>query len=77
MARNKKAEDANIAENASYENQDAPMQVKSNSVNLTIAIGFNDKYTGVEYKVGDVVPFDKTRAAELLADPRKLVSETK
>lgn len=38
---------------------------------------FKDKYTGERYTAGDVKEFDDDRAAELLADPRALVSEVK
>lgn len=48
---------------------------KSEQLKLKIKIAFSDKYTGVDYAVGDVIPFEEKRAAELLADPRKLVSK--
>lgn len=38
---------------------------------------FKDKYTGERYTAGNVKEFDDNRAAELLADPRTLVSEVK
>lgn len=44
-----------------------------NDIKLIIDIGFNDKFTGVNYKIGDEVLFEKRRAEELLNDPRKLV----
>lgn len=44
-----------------------------NNIKLIIDIGFNDKFTGVNYKIGDEVLFEKRRAEELLNDPRKLV----
>lgn len=47
--------------------------VKNENVNLEILVGFSDKYTGANYKVGDIVSFEKARADELLADNRKLV----
>lgn len=48
--------------------------IKINEViKLIIDIGFNDKFTGVNYKIGDEVLFEKRRAEELLNDPRKLV----
>lgn len=43
---------------------------------LKIKIGFRDKYTGERYETGDVVEFSDDRAAELLADKRKLVAKT-
>lgn len=42
-------------------------------VDLEILVAFQDKYTKEEYTVGDKRPFEKTRAAELLSDKRKLV----
>lgn len=41
---------------------------------LRIEQPFVDKFTGEDYKVGSEVEFEKDRAAELLADTRKLVS---
>ncbi len=41
---------------------------------LRIEQPFQDKYTGEDYQVGSEVEFAKDRAAELLADDRKLVS---
>ena len=41
--------------------------------------GFNDKYTGEKYKVGDVVEFSTTRANEILTVDKlieKIVEET-
>lgn len=42
---------------------------------LKVEIAFCDKYTGVNYKIGDVVEFEKDRYDELLKDERKLVSK--
>lgn len=44
-------------------------------VELEILIAFSDKYTNVDYTVGDVISFEKTRAKELLNDERKLVKK--
>lgn len=42
---------------------------------LKIEVAFSDKYdNSKEYRIGDIVEFDETRAEELLSDPRKLVS---
>lgn len=38
---------------------------------------FVDKYTQERREAGSIVEFDDDRAAELLADPRKVVSEIK
>lgn len=38
---------------------------------------FTDKYTKERREAGSIVEFDDKRAAELLADPRKVVSEVK
>ncbi len=38
---------------------------------------FTDKYTQERREAGSIVDFDDDRAAELLADPRKVVSEVK
>lgn len=38
---------------------------------------FTDKYTGETRTAGSIVDFDESRAAELLADPRGVVSEVK
>ena len=38
---------------------------------------FTDKYTGETREAGSIVDFDNDRAAELLADPRQVVSEVK
>lgn len=38
---------------------------------------FTDKYTGEKRKAGSIVDFEDERAAELLADPRQVVSEVK
>ena len=38
---------------------------------------FTDKYTGEKREAGSIVDFDDERAAELLADPRQVVSEVK
>ena len=38
---------------------------------------FNDKYTGEKREAGSIVDFEDERAAELLADPRQVVSEVK
>ena len=38
---------------------------------------FKDKYTGEQRIAGSVVDFEDSRAAELLADPRKVVSSVK
>ena len=38
---------------------------------------FTDKHTGERREVGSIVEFDDERAAELLADPRQVVSEVK
>lgn len=53
----------------------AKAEYENEKVNLKIEIGFNDKYTNVEYKVEKVIAFEEKRANELLADPRKLVSK--
>jgi len=47
----------------------------SNKTKLKILIAFTDKYTNVEYKIGDVVEFDTERVNELLGDDRHLVME--
>jgi hypothetical protein len=44
---------------------------------LKIERAFTDKYTQEPYTKGDTVEFEEARAKELLADPRKLVSEVK
>lgn len=44
---------------------------------LKIERAFTDKYTQEPYAKGDTVEFEEARAKELLADPRKLVSEVK
>ena len=44
---------------------------------LRIEQPFQDKYTGVDYEVGNEVEFEKDRAEELLADARNLVSAVK
>ena len=44
---------------------------------LRIEKEFADKYTNETYTVGSEVEFEKTRAAELLADTRELVSAVK
>ena len=36
---------------------------------------FTDKYTGEKREAGSIVDFEDERAAELLADPRQVVSE--
>ena len=36
---------------------------------------FTDKYTGEKREAGSIVDFEDERAAELLADPRNVVSE--
>ena len=38
---------------------------------------FTDKYTGEKREAGSIVDFEDERAAELLADPRNVVSEVK
>ena len=38
---------------------------------------FTDKNTGERRESGSIVDFEDERAAELLADPRKVVSEVK
>ena len=38
---------------------------------------FTDRYTGERREAGSIVEFDDNRAAELLADPRQVVSEVK
>jgi hypothetical protein len=38
---------------------------------------FTDKHTGERREAGSIVEFDDERAAELLADPRQVVSEVK
>ena len=38
---------------------------------------FTDKYTGEKREAGSIVDFEDERAAELLADPRQVVSEVK
>ena len=38
---------------------------------------FTDKYTGEKREAGSIVDFKDERAAELLADPRQVVSEVK
>lgn len=38
---------------------------------------FIDKHTGERREAGSIVEFDDERAAELLADPRQVVSEVK
>lgn len=38
---------------------------------------FTDKYTKERREAGSIVEFDDKRAAELLADPRNVVSEVK
>ena len=38
---------------------------------------FTDKHTGERREAGSIVDFEDERAAELLADPRKVVSEVK
>lgn len=42
---------------------------------LKIEIGFCDKYTNTDYKVGDIIEVEKDRYDELLKDERKLVSK--
>lgn len=44
---------------------------------LKIEVGFTDKYTDKEYKVGDEITVDEARGKELLEDPRHLVSLVK
>lgn len=65
----------NSNEEKTEENNDEKELKKSEKVKLKIEIGFNDKYTGVDYKVGDIIPFEEKRAEELLKDSRKLVSK--
>ena len=36
---------------------------------------FTDKYTGEKREAGSIVDFEDERAAELLADPRQVVSK--
>lgn len=38
---------------------------------------FTDKHTGERREAGSIVDFNDERAAELLADPRQVVSEVK
>ena len=44
---------------------------------LRIEKEFRDKFTGEKYNAGDAVEFEDSRAEELLADQRNLVSEIK
>lgn len=47
-------------------------------IKLKIKIGFVDKYNeSIFYKTNDIVEFEKSRAEELLKDPRKLVCRYK
>lgn len=50
-------------------------KVKAEKVDLTVILkgGFTDKYTGKNYKEGQVITVAKERADELLADSRGLV----
>lgn len=50
---------------------------KEEKFKLKVNIGFCDKYTNVDYEVGDIVEFEKDRYDELLKDERKLVSKVK
>lgn len=44
------------------------------NIKLKIKMGFIDKYNeSIFYKTDDIVEFEKSRAEELLKDPRKLV----
>lgn len=54
------------------ETEDAPT-VKA--FKLKVNIGFCDKYTNVNYEVGDIIEVEKKRYEELLKDERKLVSK--
>lgn len=42
---------------------------------LKVNISFCDKYTNVNYEVGDIIEVEKDRYDELLKDERKLVSK--
>lgn len=44
---------------------------------VRIEKAFTDKYTGEKREAGSIVDFEDERAAELLADPRQVVSEVK
>lgn len=47
---------------------------KTEIIKLKILIAFTDKYNDeIHYKVNDAIEFEKSRAKELLKDPRKLV----
>lgn len=52
---------------------EAPKEEKV--LKLKVEIGFCDKYTKVDYKIGDIIEVEKERYNELLNDERKLVSE--
>jgi hypothetical protein len=44
---------------------------------LKIEIAFKDKFTGEKYEKDSIVEFEDSRAEELLADKRKLVTKVK
>ena len=44
---------------------------------LKIEIAFKDKFTGEKYEKDSIVEFEDSRAEELLADKRNLVTKVK
>jgi len=61
-------------EEVKVEEETIKKEEKNEKIKLKIKIGFVDKYNeSISYKTNDIVKFEKSRAEELLKDPRKLV----
>jgi len=40
---------------------------------LKVCVAFNDKITGADYEIGDIIDVTEARGAEIMAHPGKLV----
>jgi len=40
---------------------------------LKVCVAFNDKVTGADYQIGDIIDVTEARGAEIMAHPGKLV----
>lgn len=76
-------ENGEISDETEVENSDGDVKTDEPSVQapveteveLEILIAFSDKYTNVDYEIGDVITVNVDRAKELLDDCRKLVKK--
>lgn len=55
--------------------EDLSVEAPEKVLKLKVEIGFCDKYTKVNYEIGDIIEVEKNRYDELLNDERGLVSE--